>query len=92
MEAASSSGQQGLLEGWVQGLRPCCQYRVRSPSPEMRCIDGGELGGRLESRGWLHWRNTSGAVMQVSGEWKGPSEKRRGSILFLRSRTKPGFT
>lgn len=54
--------------------------------------DGGELGGRLESRGWLHWRNTSGAVMQISGEWKGPSEKRRGSILFLRSRTKPGFT
>lgn len=27
MEAASSSGQQGLLEGWMQGLRPYCQYR-----------------------------------------------------------------
>lgn len=30
--------------------------------------------------------------MQVSGEWEGPSERRRGSILFLRSRTNPGFT
>lgn len=30
--------------------------------------------------------------MQVSGEWEGPSERRRGSILFLRNRTNPGFT
>lgn len=39
----------------------------------------------MESRGWLQWRNTSGVLMQVSGERKGPSERRRGSILFLRN-------
>lgn len=83
----------GLARGMDAGFEALLSIqRVRSPSPKMRCIDGGELGGHLESRGWLHWRNTSGAVMQVSGEWKGPSEKRRGSILFLRNRTKPGFT
>lgn len=50
-----------------------------------------ERGWRmLGVEGRLHWRNTVGALMQVSGVGR-PSEKRR-SILCLRSRTKPGFT
>lgn len=42
----SSSGQQGLLEeGWMQGLRPYCQYRVSDHQVQKtKCIDGGELG------------------------------------------------
>lgn len=77
----------------MQGLRPYCQHRESNHQVQKtRHVDGGELGGRLESRGQMHWRNTLGVLMQVSGEWKGPSEKRRGSILFLRNRTKPGFT
>lgn len=63
--------------------------RIQSAGPERRCIDGAGPGG-CSSLGLValekHWRSSHAGL--GAG---GPSEKRR-SILFLRSRTKPGFT
>lgn len=67
------------LDAGLETLLPI--ERVQSPSPEMRCIDGAGLGGMLGGEGWWHWRNTVGAIMQVSGEW-GRGHLRRGGPFF----------